>query len=95
MKVLFVVGLDHDNYEPNLALAENLRKRIEEYNKNLFRGIMKKSGTGVNGIYNQDFSPNTMLIEVGGQYNNISEVNNTLKVLAPILKEFIEDDMNG
>ncbi len=92
-KILFVVGLDHDNYEPNLALAENLRKKIENYNPNLFRGIMKKSGKGVNGIYNQDFSPKTLLMEVGGQYNNISEVNNTLKVLAPILKEFIEDDM--
>ena len=33
---------------------------------------MKKQGYGVNGIYNQDFSPKVMLVEVGGQYNNIS-----------------------
>ncbi len=92
-KVLFVVGLDNPNYEPNLALVTRLRGKIEAYNPTLMRGIMKKSGKGVNGVYNQDFSPNTMLIEVGGQYNYIDEVNNTLKVLAPLIKELIEEDM--
>ena len=77
-----------------MQLAEKLKEKIKTYNDDLFRGIMKKSGAGVNGVYNQDFSPNTMLIEVGGQYNNISEVNNTLKVLAKILAEFIKEDMN-
>jgi len=94
-RLLFVVGLDNSNYEPNLNLAEKLKIKIKDFNENLFRGIMKKSGKGVNGVYNQDFNPNTMLIEVGGQYNNISEVNNTLKVLASILSEYIKEDMNG
>ena len=93
-RVLFVVGLDHDNYEPNLKLAQNLRKMIDQYNNTLCRGIMKKSGKGVNGIYNQDFNEKTMLIEVGGQYNSISEVNNTLKVLANILATYIKEDIN-
>ena len=94
-RLLFVVGLDNQNYEPNLFLAEKLRDKIKKYSENLFRGIMKKSGKGVNGIYNQDFNSNTMLIEVGGQYNNISEVNNTLKLLAKILVEYIKEDING
>lgn len=94
-RLLFVIGLDHDNYGPNLELAEKLKKRIIEYNEKLFRGIMKKSGKGVNGIYNQDFNPNTILIEVGGQYNSIEEVNNTLEVLAKILSDFIKEDING
>lgn len=94
-RVLFVVGLDHDNYEVNLDFATRFREKIDAYNPNLCRGIMKKSGKGVNGIYNQDFSPHTMLIEVGGQYNNIREVNNTLKVLAKLLSEFIRDEENG
>ncbi len=94
-RLLFVVGLDHDNYEPNLNLATKLRSKIDAYNDTLCRGIMKKSGKGVNGIYNQDFSEYAMLIEVGGQYNNISEVNNTLKVLAKILADFIREEENG
>lgn len=94
-RLLFVVGLDHENYEPNLQLVTKLRERIDAYNKDLCRGIMKKSGKGVNGIYNQDFSDKVMLIEVGGQYNSISEVNNTLKVLAKILADFIKEDLNA
>ena len=94
-RLLFVIGLDNKDYELNMKMANKLRQLIEDYNKDLFRGIMKKSGKGVNGIYNQDFNPNTILIEVGGQYNSIEEVNNTLKVLAKILANYIEDDNYG
>ena len=79
----------------NIKLNIVARKIIDLYNKDLCRGIIKKSGKGVNGVYNQDFNSNTMLIEVGGQYNNISEVNNTLKVFANILSEYIKGDLDG
>lgn len=92
VKLLFVIGLDNDGFELNLGVANKLKEKIINYSNDLFRGIMKKSGSGVNGIYNQDFHPNTMLIEVGGQYNNISEVNNTLSVLASILAEYIKEE---
>ena len=91
-KILFVVGLDNENYEPNLKLAEDLSDLLESYNEDLVRGIMKKSGKGVNGVYNQDFNSNTMLIEVGGQYNNIREVNNTLKIFAQVLYDYIKEN---
>ena len=94
-KLLFVVGLENPNYEKNLKIADELREKIEAYNKDLFRGIMKKSGEGVNGVYNQDFHNNAVLIEVGGQYNNIREVNNTLQVLAKILADFIKEKENA
>ncbi len=93
-KVLFIVGLENKNYELNLQLANKLKEKIVNYDKSLFRSIYKKSGAGVNGIYNQDFNPNTMLIEVGGQYNNISEVNNTLQVLAKVISEYIKENQN-
>jgi len=93
-KLLFVVGLDNKNYEDNLETINRLAEIIKNNNNEIYRGIIKKSGKGVNGVYNQDFNPNTMLIEVGGQYNNISEVNNTLQLLAENLKEFIKGDLN-
>lgn len=88
-KVLFVVGLEHENYQANLDLAKTLNEMIKEKYPTLTRGVLEKEGKGVNGIYNQDFSPNTILIEVGGQYNTIEEVNNTLKVMANILYEYL------
>ena len=42
-------------------------------------------------IYNQDLIPNSLLIETGGQYNNIAEVTNTMEIIAQVLKEYIEE----
>ena len=70
-RVLFVVGLEHDNYQENLNLANYLNDEVKKFNGNLSRGVLQKKGSGVNGIYNQDFNKNTILIEFGGQYNYI------------------------
>lgn len=88
---MFVVGLDHKNYEPNLNLANELNNIIEEKYPGISRGISKKTGKGVNGIYNQDISSNSMLIEVGGVDNTIEEVNNTMDVLAEIISNYIKE----
>lgn len=91
-KIMFVVGLEHDNYKVNLNVATKLNELIKEVEPCLSRGILQKGGQGVDGKYNQDFDGNTILVEIGGQYNEISEVNNTLKVLASILYEYIMED---
>ncbi len=91
-KVLFVVGLDHDNYEPNLKLANKLNALFNKYYPSLSRGVITKSGKGVNGIYNQDFDPNAFLIEVGGQYNTIDEVTNTINAFSDILFKYIKGE---
>ena len=91
-KILFVVGLEHDNYEKNLALAKHLNEKVKEINPLLSRGVLEKKGPGVNGKYNQDFNQNTILIEVGGQYNYIEEVNNTLKIVAKVIYEYLENE---
>ena len=88
-KVMFLVGLEHDNYEANLKVTSSLNDKIKLKYPSISRGIYKKSGPGVNGIYNQDFDSNCILIEVGGQYNSILEVSNTIDVLARILYEYI------
>ena len=88
-KVLFVVGLDHDNYKGNLDFANNVNNRLIN---GIYKGIIKKSGHNVNGIYNQDISSNALLIEVGGYQNKIDEVYNTIDVLANTLKEVINEN---
>ena len=91
-KLLFVIGKDYDNYEENLAFAEKINAKIKTNYPTLTRGISIKGGSGVNGIYNQDISPRAILIELGGQYNNINEVNNTLEILAKSLFEVIKEE---
>lgn len=90
-KILFVVGLEHDSYEKNLETANKLNSIILEKYPFLTRGIMKKKGTGVNGIYNQDLKENIVLIEVGGNENNIDEINNTLDVLSNVIGDYLNE----
>ena len=51
--------------------------------------MLKKGGKGVNGIYNQDFSSNTLLIELGGTYNKLEEVTNTVDIISESLLDLI------
>lgn len=89
-KVLFVIGQDHSNWEKNYNLASSLNDLINTNYKGLSRGIMKKTGPNVNGIYNQDLSPNVILIEVGGVDNTIEEVYNTMEALSNVLYKYIK-----
>ena len=75
-KILFIVGLENDNYESNLNFTEQINNKLNEKYPNLSKGILKKSGPGVNGVYNQDISDKSILIEIGGYENNIYEVLN-------------------
>ncbi|MBQ2409525.1 MAG: stage II sporulation protein P [Bacilli bacterium] len=92
-KVLFVVGLENPNYEKNLNLVNNINNSINSKYPGLSRGIVKKSGPNVNGVYNQDVSPNAILIEIGGYENKIDEVYNTVLILSQILGEIINEKL--
>lgn len=88
-RVLFVVGCDNKDYKNNLDFVNSLNNKIEN---NISRGILKQCGKDANGIYNQDISSNSILLEVGGKENNIDEVNNTMRYFASILKNNIKGD---
>lgn len=92
-KILFVIGKDHKNYEKNLEFATKINERLVNYNESLSRGIIAKGGVGVNGIYNQDFNSNTILIEIGGVDNTIEEVTNTLTLLSKAIFESIGENI--
>lgn len=89
-KILFVIGQDHSNWQANYNLASELNNLINNNYKGISRGILKKTGMNVNGIYNQDVSSHCLLIEVGGTENTIEEVYNTIEVLSIILEKYIK-----
>lgn len=90
-KVLFVIGLENKNYKENLAVVTHINNLILKKYPTLTRGIMKKEGYGVNGIYNQDLAYNVLLLEVGGNENNIDEINNTLDLISEIIGEYLNE----
>ena len=90
-KVMFVIGLEYDTYETNLSIATAINDKINAFNPNLSRGILKKQGYGVNGVYNQDLQGNVILIELGGDKNNLEEITNTIDVLVNVIGDYVNE----
>lgn len=82
-KVMFVNNV---NYKDNVALAKKLNNIIIDKYPTLSRGIYNKYIDN----FNQDLNKNVLLIELGGNYNNIDEVINTIDVLANSIKELLK-----
>ncbi len=83
-KVMFVCNI---NYKKNVALAKKLNDIIVNKNPNLTRGIYNKYIDN----FNQDLASNILLIELGGNYNEINEVMLTIDVLADAIKELLNE----
>ena len=92
--IMFLVGLENPNYEENLEFSNKISDAINSRISGLSKGIYQKEGEGVNGVYNQDFSNRTILIEIGGPENTIDEVYESLLILSEVLTEVIESDQN-
>lgn len=93
-RIMFVIGTENENHDKNLELSNKLNSIIEQKVPGISRGIIKKGGPGVNGIYNQDLSPNLLIIELGGQYNKIEDINNTVEILSESILQLLEGDIN-
>lgn len=89
-KILFVIGLEHKEYKENLSLTNKLNSLFNDKYPGLSRGVLKKKGSNVDGIYNQDISPNVFLIEVGGVDNNINEVLNTINAISDVFSIYLD-----
>jgi len=87
-KLYFVVGVENKNYKKNLEFAKTINNEIKKVNKGLSRGIYSKNYKQGNGVYNQDLSPNSLLIEVGGVDNTLPELYRTIDLLSEILSEY-------
>lgn len=82
-KVMFVVGTNFENYNLNMELATKLNNIFIDFNPNITRGIFTR-----HSVYNQDFSSNVVLLELGGPYNTLEEIENTLDVLADVINSY-------
>ena len=88
-KTMFLLGLENPTYKENEVNIIKLENWLNKNYKGISRGIYRKQGKGVNGVYNQDFSEYCFLIEVGGEENTYQEVENTIDVLAEMIYSFI------
>jgi stage II sporulation protein P len=81
-QVYFIIGAKNPHWKQNEQFANQIHEALEAKYPGLSKGIHAKSATEGNGEYNQSFSPNSILIEVGGPYNSLDECYRTTDALA-------------
>lgn len=90
-RIMIVVGAEHDTHEKNLEFATELHYLLEEKYPGISRGVYPKEGSGTNGVFNQDLSENSLVLEFGGVENNMEELNRSADALADVFSEFYWD----
>ena len=87
-RLLFVVGTGHKEFEKNLVFTEGLQHQLEIEYPGLSKGILEKDSSQGNGVYNQDLSPNSVIVEIGGVDNTVEELHRTVEALAEVLSKY-------
>lgn len=87
-KMMFVIGMNHDNYKKN----EELMLKLNEFLNRGYKGLMREPFYGKNSRYNQHFNENVMLIEIGGPESTINEVSLSVKAFAESLSNLLGED---
>ena len=89
-RILFVIGTSNETYLENEKIVRQLDDISDELYPCMSRGVYKRETKGWTVAYNQDISPNVMLIEVGAKENTIDEVLNTVDALSVVLEKYMK-----
>ena len=73
--------------QQKLAPAQS---ELDKLLKDELQGISRGLYVRYTSSYNQDLGDNILLIEVGGPENTKEEINNSIEVLAKVLKKYLE-----
>lgn len=84
-KMMFVLGMNHSNYEKNEVIV----KKLYNYLDSKYKGIVKDTLYAKKNIFNQDFNENVFLIEIGGNENTLEEAYNSAMVLADAISSVV------
>jgi len=88
-QVYFIIGEKNPHWKENEQFAAKIHDALEAKHPGISKGIFEKSASQGNGEYNQSFSPNSVLIEIGGPYNSLEECYRTADLLAEAIAEVI------
>lgn len=87
-KVMFLIGKNHKNYKKN----ESNIKIMESYLNKHYNGILRNTYYQPLYSYNQEYSNNMFLIEVGGVDNTLEELFNTSVALGDAINYYVGGD---
>ena len=87
-KPYFVIGKSNPKYESNLEYSKKLHYAIEKEYPGLSRGVFGKTKKEGDGVYNQDLSSRSVVIEIGGYENTLEELYRTVDILAEVISDY-------
>jgi len=88
-KMMLVIGGSSGKVESVSYNSRMLREAVTKIKE----GIMRSDFFRNEAIYNQDYSDNMLLIEVGGNTNTFEEVKHSLEVLAQAIDNCLREDV--
>jgi stage II sporulation protein P len=83
-KILLVLGQQNQNADNNRNFAVNLKQIADEEHPGLVKGIL-----GAQGNYNQDLTPQAMLLEVGAHENNREDAERAVALFADVVEIYV------
>jgi stage II sporulation protein P len=96
-KVFFIIGGSNENWQKNSEFAIRIHNKLEQMYPGVSKGAHKNIFTNPNydSRYNQDLSPNSIIIEIGGPENSMEEAYRTADLLANVIAELVKDEQNA
>lgn len=83
-RILLVVGQQNQNADNNREFAATLKRIADEEHPGLIKGIL-----GAQGNYNQDLTPQAILIEVGAHENNREDAQRAVTLFADVVDGYV------
>ena len=80
-RVLFVLGKRNPNLKINLSSAQKYHAALQDMYPGFSKGIRYNDVS----VFNQDLFGNMILLELGSNFNTMSEALNTVKIIAKII----------
>jgi stage II sporulation protein P len=90
--IYIIIGGMNPNHAENEKLASRLKDQMDKEYPGLCRGIWRKTSTQYNTVYNQDLSPNSILLEIGGPENTPDELNLAIDDLAHVIAHVVKSE---
>lgn len=87
-RLYFIIGMGNANRNENIKITKEINSYLEEKYPGISRGVFNKDRSKGDGVYNQDLSPNSILVEIGGVDNTLEELYNTVDVLTEAFSEY-------
>ncbi|MFZ3590132.1 stage II sporulation protein P [Bacillus sp. DJP31] len=90
----FVIGSGNPQYHENLKMAQMLHDTMTQMYPGISRDLIIKDNSQGNGIYNQDLSKNSVIVEIGGVENTMEELYRSADVLGFGISEYYWDNLH-